>query len=132
MPTVLRQFPQVDRTGTQRTGWVKLAAFDFIHLQGQASVATLSDPTNAVDFVVLASPSGTDADPLNQELQRVYWTGGTYPPKGGGANVPREVDVQFNLQARNAGWFVALQAWFHSDTGIDKTINMGATLTGLP
>jgi hypothetical protein len=104
---------------------VQLAAgIDELHLEGQASAATLSDPLNSIVFSILVSPTGSDVDA--REIQGVTWTGGTFTPKGGGAAVPQAIDVAFGPIAQFTGQFLTLRATFN------RTINVGATLTSLP
>jgi hypothetical protein len=127
MPTVLRQFPQQNRSGQQQTAYAQLPpAIDYIELVAQASDATFSDTANAITFIVLVSPTGSDVDA--KEIQREYWTGGTFfnrfatPP----ATEPKRININFNLETVNQGQFIALRAIFN------RMINIGATLTGLP
>jgi len=76
MPTVLRSFPEVSRSGTQQTGYVQLpVGILSIHLQGQAALDVLSDPANEIEFTVLASPTGSDADARILTIEP--WHGGT-------------------------------------------------------
>lgn len=125
MPTVLRQFPQVNRSGTQQTQYNLIPqGITAIHLDGQASDATLSDVQNAITFLVLASPDGTD---LNARvIQSEQWQGGTRTNKITGLTEPNPIDVAFGMDNRANGWQIALRAIF------SRTINVGATLTGLP
>lgn len=148
MPTVLRTIPEQSRIGTdpsvspgqagqpglvQRTGWFPLTKFDYIRLQGQAAAAVRADPTNGILFLVLTSALGSDADPNIREIQRYEWKGRMVTPKSGGAAVPEAIDITFNLQDRDVGWSVALEARFYNPaTNLDKAIVVGATLTGLP
>ncbi len=123
LPTILRQFPQVDRSGTQQTAWRDLPnQFDFLQLTSQASDATHSDPANAIRFEILhaSDVNGTD----EKIIQVEEWTGGTYIPKGGSVAVPRTVNTTFGPVPGTG--FVAMRAIFN------QTINIGATLTGLP
>jgi hypothetical protein len=125
VPTVIRSFPQTNRSGTQQTPYVQLpAGIEELHLQGQASAATLADPLNTIIFSVLVSRTGLDADA--HEIQGETWTGGTYTPKGGGADLTKAIDVTFGPIDQFAGQFIAIRAIFN------RTINVGATLTSLP
>lgn len=125
MPTVLRQFPQVNRSGTQQTAYATIPAnIDAIHLEGQASDATLSDVQNAITFLILASPDGTDEN--SRVIQSEQWFGGLRTNKITGLVEPQPIDVAFGMDNRAAGWRIAIRAIF------SRTINVGATLTGLP
>lgn len=125
MPIVLRQFPQVNRSGTQQTQYANIPnGVDAIHLEGQASDATLSDVQNAITFLVMASPDGTDENA--RVIQSEQWQGGTRTNKITGLTEPNPIDVAFGMDNRAAGWKIAIKAIF------SRTINVGATLTGLP
>lgn len=130
MPTLLRQFPRVSRSGTQETAYAQLPdRFDFIQLLGDASNATLSNVNNAIRFEVLHSVIGDGSD--ERIIQVEEWTGGTFIPKGGSTPVPRQIDITFG-PIPDAG-SIALRATFKdATTGLSRTMTMGATLTGLP
>lgn len=123
MPTPIVTFPQVNRSGTQQTPYVQLgASYTEIQLTSIASDATHSDPANGIQFDVLWSPTGVDAD--SKVIQREGWTGGTVTPKGGSVAVPNAVNVTFGPIP--ATGFVSLRAVFN------RLMTIGATLTGLP
>lgn len=125
MPTVIHQFAQQNRSGTQQTGYLQLpSGIEELHLEGQASAATLSDPANTIVFSVRVSLTGQDADA--REIQGETWTGGTFTPKGGGGPIPIPIDVAFGPIDAYAGQFLAIRATFN------RTINVGATLSRLP
>lgn len=125
MPTTLRSFPQVNRSGTQQTAYALIpAGIDVVQLQGVASDATFSDEANAITFIVLSSPTGQDSD--SREMQREYWTGGTFFNKTTQQIEPRRLDVAFTLPGRARGHRIALRAIFN------RTITIGADLIGLP
>lgn len=123
MSTVLRSFPQIDRSGTQQTPYTNLPnQFTSLQLTGQASDVTLINLTNSIRFEILYSADGTGAD--EQIIQVENWQGGTFIPKGGTVPIPRALDISFGPIPPTGA--VALRAIFN------QTINIGATLTGLP
>jgi hypothetical protein len=125
MPTVLRQFPQQNRSGTQQTPYIAIpAGVTGIHLEGQASAATLSDGLNQITFTILASPDGTDANARTLDIE--VWQGGTSFDKVTQQLIPTPIDVAFGLDARAIGSQISLRAVF------SRTINVGATVSGLP
>lgn len=125
MPTVLRQFPQVSRSGVQQTPYASQPQrFDSFQLTGQADSATLSDTANTIKFEILASPTGSDADSF--VLQTEYWNGGTRVNKNTGQTEPNPIDVVFGGDARHADDKLAVRATF------GRTMVVGATVTGLP
>lgn len=125
MPTQLRQFPEVSRSGTQQTAYIQIPMhFDELQLTGQAAASVLSDPANSITFTILASPTGQDSDARVLEIE--YWQGGQVFDKTTQTTIPTPIDVAFALDARHANERVALRAAFN------QPMVVGATLTGLP
>lgn len=125
MPTTLRSFPQISRSGTQQTPYAQLPShFEGIHLTGQASAATLSNAANEILFVVLASPTGSDADAV--VIGSEQWFGGTRINKNTGLTEPNPIDVAFGLDGRQLDSQIALKATF------SQPMTVGALLEGLP
>lgn len=123
MPTTLLTVPEQPRSGTQVTPYANLPnKFDFVRLTSQASDAVHSDPANAIRFEVLYSANGQGTD--EKIIQVEDWTGGTFIPKGGSTPIPRAVDLTFGPVPATGS--CALRAIFN------RTITIGATLTGLP
>jgi len=125
MPTVLRQFPEVSRSGTQQTAYVQIpAGITALHLEGQAAPSVLSDTGNAIEFTILASPTGTDADATILAIEP--WQGFTRINKFTQVPEPNPIDVSFGLDGRHLTDKLALRATFN------RAMVVGATLTGLP
>lgn len=123
MPTLLRQFPEIARSGTQQTAYIVVPQrFDDLLLVGQAADAVLSDPANAVRFEVLSSQSGTGLDEVIIQVEN--WQGGLFIPKGGTTPISRPINIGFG-PVPDTG-FLALRAIF------SRPMVVGATLTGLP
>ena len=125
MPTVVRQFPQQNRNGTQQTAYAQLpSGVTSLQLTGQASDATLSNTANAITFVLLTSPTGSDADA--HVIQTEYWQGGTMFDKRTQTMGPIPIDVAFGLASFDSDSFLSLRATFN------RTMNVGATVTAFP
>lgn len=128
MPTVLRTFPAIARVGHQETLWSTAglpAGITSLQLQGVAADAVLSDPANAIDFVLSVSPDGTDANPLNKVVAREPWHGGTHPNHQL-VIVPNPIDVAFGPLDQFVGWKVKLAV------DIPVAMVVGAIVQALP
>ena len=125
MPTVLRQFPEISRSGTQQTAYVQIPpGITALHLEGQAAPSVLSDESNAITFTMLASPTGSDVDAVTIAIEP--WQGFIRTNKNTGLQEPNPIDVAFGLDARRQGDKLALRATFN------QAMVVGATVTGLP
>jgi hypothetical protein len=127
MPTILAQIPTSNMNGTVTTPKVQLdPTVQYVEVKCAASDAVLSNPANVIDFAVVVSPSGQPNDPQEVEIQRYRWSGGTYTRKDNGQIAPLPIDVIFNLESRNAGWFCGLVAIFA------RPMTLSASLIALP
>jgi hypothetical protein len=91
-PITTRVLTKDVRLGTYTTASVTLPAWaESLHIQGVMTAAEASDPANEVVITVFASRDRATWI----EIDREYWQGGTFVPKGQTQSQPNYIDVAF-------------------------------------
>lgn len=111
------------RLGTYTTASVTVPVdAETLHVTGVMSPAEASDPANQVIIIVMASRDRVTWS----EIQREYWQGGTFIPKGGTQPVPAYIDFAFG----------GLTTWqlgdVRAEVDVRSKTNVGLELTFLP